>query len=495
MKKFFAAVVFGVATVVSAAPSTAVLGDLAAAMDEKDAESRTRAMILILERVKETPETLFYGLNASLVAGNCPDETSRLLTIWRSRPADLLCAELALGQAVRRKLPPLEYLGAIRETLKVADLPVRHDLKREIYLRQLSFYTGFLCARRELPAAAEFFDLLLSRFPDDPMLAKAAGDLFVKGCFLDTDTAPGMRNWKELAADNVWKRRLEGLRHRAETMRPTYADDVQALTQLAVLLKDGKLLRAVLVQRRNIPEAAPEDGELAGLSIAMKMPDLCPKPPAVLRVLVLMAFEKFAAAEAALNDVPAPLRDDQRVLLMNKRKDFSGIRNMMNGGFRPKSQVGFTSVAAAAEKLRDRELFTRALKMLPPVEKLDASLANTFGYIAVELDFDLPLAEKLIGRALALDEENFAYLDSMAWLKFKQKKYEEARKYIRMALRYRTPSSDVSVVLLHAADIELAASGDRIAARKFLERAERMATPDEDGFDRQRAAELWKLLK
>ena len=495
MKSFFAVFVIGLATAVSAASSTAVLGDLAAAMDEKDEESRTRAMILILERASETPETLFYALDASLAAGNCKDETARLLAVWRSRPADLRCAELVLRQASRRKLPPLEYIGSIRETLKVAALPSRHGLDRNIFFRQLEFYIGFMSARRELPAAAEFFDLLLSRFPDDPMLAKAAGDLFVKGCFFDTDTAPGIRNWSELPADNVWKRRLDGLRRRAAAMRPTQADEAKALTSLAVLLEDRELLSATLAMRRSIPDAEPDDGELAALCITMKMRELCPNPRAAVRALVLMTFGDFPAAEAALNDVPAPLRDDQRVLLMNKRKDFSGIRNMMNGGFRPKSQVGFTSVAAAAEKLRDRELFTRALKMLPPVEKLNASLANTFGYIAVELDFDLPLAEKLIGRALALDEENFAYLDSMAWLKFKQKKYEEARKYIRLALRYRTPSSDVSVVLLHAADIELAASGDRIAARKLLERAEKMATPDEDGFDRQRAAELWKLLK
>jgi len=62
----------------------------------------------------------------------------------------------------------------------------------------------------------------------------------------------------------------------------------------------------------------------------------------------------------------------------------------------------------------------------------DGSL-NSLGYIYAEDGAQLDEAEALITRALDIDPENGAYLDSLGWIYFKQKKYEEALKYLLSA--------------------------------------------------------------
>ena len=57
------------------------------------------------------------------------------------------------------------------------------------------------------------------------------------------------------------------------------------------------------------------------------------------------------------------------------------------------------------------------------------------------------------------------------------------------------PVRDTAVIFLHAADIELAASGDKAAARAYLDRAEKMAGPNHREFDYGRAAELRRILQ
>ena len=49
-----------------------------------------------------------------------------------------------------------------------------------------------------------------------------------------------------------------------------------------------------------------------------------------------------------------------------------------------------------------------------------------------------------------------AYLDSMAWICFKQKRYAEAEKWIRKALVAATPAAGIAVILDHAGDIAAA---------------------------------------
>lgn len=80
----------------------------------------------------------------------------------------------------------------------------------------------------------------------------------------------------------------------------------------------------------------------------------------------------------------------------------------------------------------------------------DPTYNNDLGYIWADHDMNLAESEKLVRKALEEDrkrrkadkdlrpeddKDNAAYLDSMGWVLYKQKKYKEARKYLEDAIK------------------------------------------------------------
>jgi tetratricopeptide (TPR) repeat protein len=94
------------------------------------------------------------------------------------------------------------------------------------------------------------------------------------------------------------------------------------------------------------------------------------------------------------------------------------------------------------------------LKELMTLNPEDPTYCNDLGYIWADHDINLAEAEKLIRKALAIDRQkrkkantdlkpeedrdNGAYLDSLGWVLFKQKKYEEAKKVLLKAVEDKT---------------------------------------------------------
>lgn len=74
------------------------------------------------------------------------------------------------------------------------------------------------------------------------------------------------------------------------------------------------------------------------------------------------------------------------------------------------------------------------LRMAVELHPNDANTANYLGYLLAEHDRSLPEAEALITRALLMDPENHAYLDSQGWLLFRQGRFPEALASIDKAL-------------------------------------------------------------
>jgi tetratricopeptide (TPR) repeat protein len=104
------------------------------------------------------------------------------------------------------------------------------------------------------------------------------------------------------------------------------------------------------------------------------------------------------------------------------------------------------------------------------------SYANDLGYIWADHNMKLPEAEKLIRKALQLDEkrrkndpelqpqedhENGAYLDSLGWVLFKQKKFKEAKEVMLKAVEDK--DSQHIEIYDHLGDI-LLALGEQQAA-------------------------------
>ena len=72
------------------------------------------------------------------------------------------------------------------------------------------------------------------------------------------------------------------------------------------------------------------------------------------------------------------------------------------------------------------------------------ALLNYLGYMYADNNIHLDEAEILIDKALKKEPENYAYIDSKAWVLYKKGKYKEAYKYIQKA--YEKSAKDPEVM-------------------------------------------------
>lgn len=113
---------------------------------------------------------------------------------------------------------------------------------------------------------------------------------------------------------------------------------------------------------------------------------------------------------------------------------------LLNGGF-------YFDWAAAAERAgkieKAVELFRRCLRMEDSPEVV-AQASNYLGYMWVDRNENLEEAGELIRRALQIDPQNGAFLDSLGWYYFRVGKYDKALvELLRAAENVREPDSAV----------------------------------------------------
>ena len=153
-----------------------------------------------------------------------------------------------------------------------------------------------------------------------------------------------------------------------------------------------------------------------------------------LRGWILRDANRFAEAAKVYEDVVE--RIDKDATLTQKGKDFYGekYRYLLSNIY-----VDLKQIDKAGEHL----------KFLMGRHPENPGYYNDLGYIWADNDTNLKEAEVLIRKALDLDRENRkkepdfkaaadhdkgAYLDSLGWVLFKQKRYEDAKKYLVQAL-------------------------------------------------------------
>jgi tetratricopeptide (TPR) repeat protein len=99
-------------------------------------------------------------------------------------------------------------------------------------------------------------------------------------------------------------------------------------------------------------------------------------------------------------------------------------------------------------------LYDKAAELLRKCIAIDPANAaeayNYIGYMWTEHNMHLDEAEEMIGRALQVDPDNGAYLDSLGWLHYRKGKYEEALNELLRAAQNLT--RDDPVVFEHIGD-------------------------------------------
>jgi tetratricopeptide (TPR) repeat protein len=144
------------------------------------------------------------------------------------------------------------------------------------------------------------------------------------------------------------------------------------------------------------------------------------------------------------------------------------------------------------------------LKTLLDKEPNNPTYNNDLGYIWADHDMKLDEAEKLIRKALdedrkerkkkgvspAEDKDNAAYVDSLGWVLFKKKNYQEAKKYLLEAVKDK--DGQHIEILDHLADCYLAL-GEKAQAIATWEKALKLETASRR--ERERRVVVEKKLK
>ncbi|MBU0982895.1 MAG: tetratricopeptide repeat protein [candidate division Zixibacteria bacterium] len=138
------------------------------------------------------------------------------------------------------------------------------------------------------------------------------------------------------------------------------------------------------------------------------------------------------------------------------------------------------------EKMRDEDSAIKLLfalgTLLERTQKIDSAVTvfeeiikhnpdehqalNYLGYTLADNDLRLEYAHELISRAIELEPDNAAYLDSYGWVQFKRGELDDAVTYLRRAA---TLDND-PVILDHLGDA-LSATGEQQEARLWWQRA------------------------
>jgi tetratricopeptide (TPR) repeat protein len=177
-----------------------------------------------------------------------------------------------------------------------------------------------------------------------------------------------------------------------------------------------------------------------------------------LKGFVLREAGQYAEAAKAYEGVLDKIRTDKE--LDRKRK----------GDLEDQSRYILSTIYVDAKQV---DKAADQLQILVKKHPDEPGYQNDLGYIWADHDLKLEEAEKLIRRALDLDRErrkkhpkvdrgeNGAYLDSLGWVLFKQKKLKEAKEFLQKALEDK--DSQHIEIFDHLGDV-LMALGERDGA-------------------------------
>jgi tetratricopeptide (TPR) repeat protein len=188
----------------------------------------------------------------------------------------------------------------------------------------------------------------------------------------------------------------------------------------------------------------------------------------------------FVEMAAALSRAYTELGDTGRAVDV-----YEAVRKRM-----PDSPQALFSLAAAYETDGKYDRAERVFREIIQADESHAPALNYLGYMLADRNQKLTEALGFIKRALAIDDNNAAYLDSLGWVYYRMGDFESARAPLERAAK-QLPG--VSVISDHLGDLYLQLKRFAEAAAAF----DRALSGDRDGIDvaaiekkRNRAREL-----
>ncbi|MEF3255772.1 MAG: tetratricopeptide repeat protein [Deferribacterales bacterium] len=110
----------------------------------------------------------------------------------------------------------------------------------------------------------------------------------------------------------------------------------------------------------------------------------------------------------------------------------------------PTSEEILFDLADYYEKVKHYDKVEFYIKKVLELNPKKPSALNYLGYLYADLNKNLEEAYKMISEALSHEPNNPAYLDSMAWVLYKLKRYQEAYDYQKKALKLLPNDKDIN---------------------------------------------------
>ena len=259
----------------------------------------------------------------------------------------------------------------------------------------------------EFAKAEGYYLELLQRFPALPGLRDKLADIYLR-----TDK-------KDKAAEQL------------EALSRDNPSNEQAYYFLGnIAYQEKRLTDAVDYFERALmlkPEFEPVYYRLAELKLALNKPqealELMAKARSRFRQSFLLEF-LTAAAHASAKDYAEAVKHYTEAEVIAKANEPASLTHLFY--FRFGSALERRGDYTEAEKY-----FRQCLELAPNF----AEAMNYLGYMWAERGKNLDEAKKLIEKAVALEPENAAYLDSLGWVLFKQHQPQEALDWLQKAVQ------------------------------------------------------------
>ena len=205
-----------------------------------------------------------------------------------------------------------------------------------------------------------------------------------------------------------------------------------------------------------------------------KYPKLTARFCALKRFECCLAAGDLLRAKKELANLPAtPDRLSKQFMIAQQMQNIPEMKKIlsdMESAYGKNKHIPALNYLALAETAKDISALEKAEKLLESSYLQSPGLANAVGYVSAVLGKNLSRAEMLLEFALSKEPYNAAYLDSMAWLKYKKGDLKQALEYMKKAFSCIDHQVGGAVVSEHAGDIYLAL-GDKKTAQKYYQMA------------------------
>jgi tetratricopeptide (TPR) repeat protein len=232
----------------------------------------------------------------------------------------------------------------------------------------------------------------------------------------------------------------------------------------------------MLINRLRIPILAQQGKTGQALKLANSLVKTRPDWRNLeLKAEVLHQDGQHAEAAKTYQEVMDKVRADTSLKAKEKERQVEACRYILSGVY-----VDLNEIDKSAEQL----------KALLTKHPDNPTFNNDLGYIWADHDMNLDEAEKLIRKALdedrklrkkarslkpEADHDNAAYLDSLGWVLYKQKRYKEAKQPLLRAVQDKDEGQHTEIYE-HLGDVYMAL-GERSAAIATYKKAVKVAGP------------------